>query len=109
MKRAARRVAGAVERKKPLVDSVTSKRNNSAETKALEDKVEMTETGGPQEKTDSECGKWEKTQKKARLLGRSERTRKRPETEDDRKREAGSHEEDHCEEERRRRWQRLRW
>ena len=61
MKRAARRVAGAVWKgKKPLVDSVKSKRKQfEAETIALED-TEMTETGGPQEKTDSDAEAREK-------------------------------------------------
>ena len=82
MKRAARRVAGAVWKgKKPLVDSVTSKRKQfEAETKALED-TEMTETGGSQEKTDSDAEAREKHRRKLRLLGKVERTKKRPETE----------------------------
>ena len=78
MKRAARRVAGAVWKgKKPLVDSVTSKRKQfEAETKALED-TEMTETGGPQEKTDSDAGGAGETQKKAPATRKSERTKKK--------------------------------
>lgn len=86
MKRAARRVAGAVWKgKKPLVDSVTSKRKQfEAETKALED-TEMTETGGSQEKTDPMRRRGRKHRRKLRLLGKVRERRKDRETEDDRK------------------------
>lgn len=86
MKRAARRVAGAVWKgKKPLVDSVTSKRKQfEAETKALED-TEMTEMGGFSRENRFRCGGAGETQKKAPATRKSERTKKRPETEDDRK------------------------
>ena len=96
MKRAARRVAGAVWKgKKPLVDSVTSKRKQfEAETKALED-TEMTETGGPQEKTDSDAEAREKHRRKLRLLGKVRERRKDRKQKMTEKREAGSHEEDH--------------
>ena len=96
MKRAARRVAGAVWKgKKPLVDSVTSKRKQfEAETKALED-TEMTETGGPQEKTDSDAEAREKHRRKLRLLGKVRERRKDRKRKMIEKREAGSHEEDH--------------
>ena len=80
-------MAGAVWKgKKPLVDSVTSKRKQfEAETKALED-TEITETGGPQEKTDSDAEAREKHRRKLRLLGKVRERRKDRETEDDRKR-----------------------
>ena len=96
MKRAARRVAGAVWKgKKPLVDSVTSKRKQfEAETKALED-TEMTETGGSQEKTDSDAEAREKHRRKLRLLGKVRERRKDRKRKMIEKREAGSHEEDH--------------
>lgn len=96
MKRAARRVAGAVWKgKKPLVDSVTSKRKQfEAETKALED-TEITETGGPQEKTDSDAEAREKHRRKLRLLGKVRERRKDRKRKMTEKREAGSHEEDH--------------
>jgi len=96
MKRAARRVAGAVWKgKKPLVDSVTSKRKQfEAETKALED-TEMTETGGSQEKTDSDAEAREKHRRKLRLLGKVRERRKDRKRKMTEKREAGSHEEDH--------------
>ena len=90
MKRAARRMAGAVWKgKKPLVDSVTSKRKQfEAETKALED-TEITETGGPQEKTDSDAEAREKHRRKLRLLGKVRERRKDRKRKMTEKREAG--------------------
>ena len=78
MKRAARRVAGAVWKgKKPLVDSVTSKRKQfEAETKALED-TRNNRDGRSSRENRFRCGGAGETQKKAPATWKSERTKKK--------------------------------
>ncbi len=65
-----------VERKKAAGGfSYVEKKQFEAETKALED-TEMTETGGSQEKTDSDAEAREKHRRKLRLLGKVRERRK---------------------------------
>ena len=73
---------------------MSKRKQFEAETKVLED-TEMTETGGPQEKTDSDAEAREKHRRKLRLLGKVRERRKDRKRKMTEKREAGSHEEDH--------------